>query len=325
MKKNKYITKILAITTCVVALLTVSCDDEFMNYSSGGSVKVTDPYVQIQTPVISFQAGTAMYPISFNLLNGLDVKQVTTLNVYSVFTDAKANGSTKSPEVLFSSYEFPTAKDRDTIRFMTTYTDLKMGITLNGNPLPDNELSLAIGAGWLLRFEGVNSTGDILPTISGNIRVAVLSPFAGLYKTITTDYYRINVQSGGADWSGEKRFIGSIDDTTFTYNEFLGPFSFPNDEMLMITYAFSFDIDFTDNSIIVPLEDVFEYDFGDRTLNCVDDASFFVDLPCAGSNKLVPDMVGGKHRIHLTYGYIFASGPDSGSRQFTEVLEKIVN
>ena len=61
---------------------------------------------------------------------------------------------------------------------------------------------------------------------------------------------------------------------------------------------------------------------GNRALGCHTEPELFTNVPCDGSNMLIPDDVNGKHRMILTYGY-FTDG--SGLREFYEVLEKIVN
>jgi hypothetical protein len=35
-----------------------------------------------------------------------------------------------------------------------TYAKLKEGLIINGNPLPEDELDIAIGSGWQFRFVG---------------------------------------------------------------------------------------------------------------------------------------------------------------------------
>ena len=89
------------------SLLFASCAEEFeaSNYSSSGTVKIADPYLQINTPVVSFQAGNKDYTIDFNLVNGLN--KVSKVNVYKQFTDAKT-GSVSSV-VLQGTYDIADA------------------------------------------------------------------------------------------------------------------------------------------------------------------------------------------------------------------------
>ena len=298
------------------ALVLGACGEEdYETYNEGEIQSINDAFLQIATQVISFQAGTPSYEIDLNLVNG--DRKVTKVNVYSTFTDA-TSGVT-ADEVLFKAYNI--GDDNLTrINESFTYEDIKSGITINGAALPADDLALAIGSGWKLRFEGETAQGVV--GLGGAINVAVLSRFAGLYRVVASDYYRINVQSGSNDWSGDERFIGSVDETTFSYNDYWAVFGWGGN-------SFTFSIDSETNLVTVPLltedgllangDPLFS---GNRGLGCHTEPGMFVDVPCEGSNILVVDDVDGRHRIFLTYGY-FTDG--SGSRQFYEELEKIVD
>ncbi len=272
---------------------------------------VVDPLLNVNSQVLSFQAGTASYPLSFDLVNGSAA--LTTINVYSVFTDA-SSGVT-SNEVLFKSYPV-AAGTRVNFNDDITYDQLRDGISLAGAALPDDQVSVAIGSGWLMRFEGIGAGGAVVP-LSGNVRVAVLSRFAGIYKVIESAYFRIGSDSG--PWNDSEIFIGSVDETTFSHNDMWGPFGW-------VGSSFTFSIDEATNLITVPLLDadgqlangnaLFS---GNRAVGCHTEEGFFENVPCTDSNVLIPDDANGKHIIRLTYGY-FTDG--SGAREFYEVLEK---
>jgi len=129
---------------------------------------------------------------------------------------------------------------------------------------------------------------------------------------IESAYYRIGENNG--DWNGEVRFIGSVDEDTYSYNDYWGLFGWAGK-------SFNFDVDYSDNTINAPLivDGLFS---GNRALNCNEEPGIFENVPCEGSNVVVEDEASGKHRIYLTYGY-FTDG--SGAREFYEVLEKIVD
>lgn len=304
--KNKYLNFILFFSAFV---FLTSCEEEsFVEYGNGDNQVITDAYLQINSPVVSFQAGTPSYEIDFNVLNGSHA--VSSVKVYSTFTDAKTQGV--SEPVLLKSIDVGSGKTA--VIENLTYENLKDGVTVGGNALPSDDLELAIGSGWVLKFEGEASDGSKIP-LGGSINIAVLSRFAGLYKIIETDYYRINAQSSAADWSGGNRFIGSVDETTFSYNDFWGPFGWTGS-------SFNFTIDPNDNTIIAPIVNSSGLFSGNRPLGCDTEPEMFVDVPCDGSDILEINDETGKHIIKLTYGY-FTDG--SGSRQFYEVLEKIVD
>jgi hypothetical protein len=297
----------LFIQTFVVAavgLSAVSCmPDEEMEYTENGKITqgVTDPYLQINTPVIGFQAGTEDYAVSLNAING--DKTISEVKVYSVFTDA-ATGLT-SNEVLLTS--FPVASPTRTIIDGTlTYEMLKAGIVVDGNPLPDDQAELKVGSGWKLRFTGTSSYGEL--PLGGSVTVAVLSRFAGMYKVLHGSYIRYDGLT--QDYTGQERFIGSVDETTFSYNDYWGSFAWTGNQ-------FNFTIDFAKNTIYVPIlvDGLFS---GTKVLRCGEDT--FTKQPCDGSNKFTPSEADGKHLIYLTYGYLGTGG----NREFHERLEKIV-
>lgn len=308
---NKLVYKLIVVFLAVG--LVVSCDKEdFVEYPQGGNQAINDAYLQIQTPVVPFQAGIESYNIEVNVLNG--TKRINSVNMYSQFTDAASQA--QSNKILFGTYDVNELKTVVTDNF--TYADLKEGLTVNGGSLPDSDTELAIGSGWVLSFEGNLADGGTIP-INGVINVGVLSPYAGLYRVIESAYFRIGVESSLTDWTQQQRFIGSVNETTFSYNDFWGPFGWTGG-------SFNFEVA-EDNTITVPLLVDGSLFSGNRALRCDTEPELFVNVPCSGSNELVkdpdnPDGSNGKHLIKITYGY-FTDG--SGPREFYEVLEKIVD
>lgn len=287
-----------------IGIGSFSCENDAVPSFDAQSVElqVADPYLQVQTPVIGFQAGTPSYEFEMNVING--VKDIQTVNVYSMFSDVTG---AESNEVLLTSYSV-TSPTRTIVTDELTYDDLKAGITVDGQALPDDQTLLKVGAGWTLRFEGVRSDGTVVP-LGGTVVVGVLSRFAGIYKVLTGTYTRFD--GVGGDYTGQTRFIGSVDENTFSYNDYWGYFPWTGNQ-------FNFDIDFTTSKIYVPItvDGLFS---GTAPLRCGEDN--FNIHPCDGSNILIPDEVTGKHRIILTYGYLGAGG----NREFYEELEKVVD
>lgn len=301
--------RLITFLSLALVFAAVSCnEDEFVTYGEETNTKLTDPYLQILTPVISFQAGTPSYNMKFNVINGNEATRVSSIDVYKVFTDIVTGNS--SNEALLGTYPVgPGIGTSTTIDEQLTYAQLKEGLTVNGGPLPDDETQLALGSGWSLRFEGQQATGKF--GLNGGIQISVLSRFAGLYQVIESAYYRIGVNSG--TWNGTEIFIGSVDDTTFSHNDWWGPFAWAGE-------AFNFSLNEATNAITVPILTPSGIYAGNRAISCVTDAALFANVPCAESNVLIPDEVNGKHIIKLTYGY-FTDG--SGPREFYEVLEKL--
>ncbi len=301
--------RIIISLSFALLFVAVSCtDDDFVTYGDETSTKLTDPYLQILTPVISFQAGTPSYNMKFNVINGSEATRINSVDVYKVYTDIVTGNS--SNEALLGSYPVTVgAGGSQLIDVNLTYDQLKEGLIVNGGPLPDDQTQLALGSGWSFRFEGQQATRKL--GLNGSIQIAVLSRFAGLYRVIESNYWRIGVIT--ASWTGEDRFIGSVNDTTFSHPDYWGNFAWAGK-------AFNFILN-SDNTIkvpiILPTSGIYA---GNRAISCSTDGALFTSAPCAGSNVLIPDEVNGKHIIKLTYGY-YTDG--SGSREFYEVLEKL--
>jgi hypothetical protein len=314
MKKTiKYIGSKISYILLTFLVVTFGCDessDPFADYEQGPAQQIADPYLQILTPVVSFQAGTPSYNVSMNTINGL--KQLTKVDAYKVYTDANTGSS--SEEVPFKSYAIDNPM-KVVIDDEFTYEDLKEGITVDGNPLPEDDVELAVGSGWVITYKGITTSGDEIP-LAGSVNVAVLSRFAGIYRIVDMKYWRIGEDRDDvyASEIGNTRFIGSVDENTFKYNDYWGPFVWTGS-------SFNFDIDYNDNSITVPIICCGLFS-GDYATNCQENADKLTNVPCDGSNILIPDDATGKHRIILTYGY-FAEG--SGPREFWEILEKVVD
>ena len=162
---------------------------------------------------------------------------------------------------------------------------------------------------------GTTASGDEIP-LAGAVNIAVLSRFAGIYRIVDMKYWRIGEDRDDvyASEIGNTRFIGSVDENTFSYNDYWGPFAWTGG-------SFNFDIDFADNSITVPIACCGLFS-GNYATNCQEHADKLTNVPCDGSNILEPVDATGKHRITLTYGY-FTEG--SGPREFWEILEKVVD
>lgn len=284
------------------------CDDsDYVTYDGEAFQDVADPFLRIKTPVLSFQAGIPSYHMEFDVINGAN--RLNTIDIYKTFTDAVTGAS--SNEALLGTYTIE-GDDYTVVTDELTYEDLKTGLTVNGGSLPDNQAELAVGSLWVFRLVGHYASGKA-QQMGGSIRVGVLSRFAGFYRVVQSEYYRINVPRPDLAWTGQTRFIGSVDATTFSYNDYWGLFAWAGN-------SFNFELDESNNKIRVPILTASGLFSGNRAINCVDDAAVLVNVHCDESNILIPDDVTGKHVIKLSYGY-FTNG--SGPREFYEVLEKI--
>jgi len=157
--------------------------------------------------------------------------------------------------------------------------------------------------------------------LAGAINVAVLSPYAGIYVFDYIEYWRIGVLRNDVSDPiiGTEFFVGSVDENTFSHNDWWGPFAWPNQ-------AFNFDVNFTDNSITVPILTASGLFSGTAALNCTDNAGDLSHVYCGATNELFKDPLNpnsgnGEHVIFLSYGYSAAGGP----REFYTELVKVVD
>lgn len=307
--------KVLLLSALVLSGAVSCSENEAPTFKTGGVAKIPDSYLQILTPVVSFQAGNEKYGITFNAIMGEKVPG--RVDVYASYTDAASATGLTSEEVLLTSYEI-SGDLKDYVTDSLTYEDLKEGITIDGDPLPESDLDLAVGARWSLRLVGVYSDNE--EEDFGTITVAVLSPYAGLYEVVDGAYYRIGVIQGS--WTGSIRFIGSVDENTFSH-EYVGLLG-PSTGFADATWEFDLDVE---TFVLTVPADPADPLLGDEQRNCVDNSGAFTNVSCAGSNILVPDPVGGRHRIFLTYGYAIVTGDPAGQgvREFYEELVKVVD
>jgi hypothetical protein len=313
--------KLLIDKKILLALLTLfwfSCnEDTEMDYGTREEFQgLTDPALQINTPVIGFQAGTENYDYAFNVINPSNELQLEEVKMYSVFTDAETGLTSEEVELASVGVEGP---NRNVIAGTLDYSQLKAGVTVGGAPLPDDQLLLKVGSGWRVRFEGITSSGEAIP-LAGNINVAVLSPYAGIYKYTHLEYYRINVLRNDVTDPevGNEVFIGSVDEDTFSHNDWWGPFPWTGSK-------FHFSIDLTpDGEGNFPITG---YEFpdgiysGNRPLTCATEPGSMPNVNCGDSDYLDPDNDTGVHKLYMSYGY-FTDG--SGAREFYCELTRVV-
>ena len=238
---------------------------------------------------------------------------VESVDIYKQFTGVDGISSNK---VLLKNVTFPNTSQVESITFNFTYNELIQGLTIDGQSLPSDDSLLEIGDYWTLTFVAKTSSGK--EAVNGKTtKVSVGTRFAGKYKVIQCEYWRIGVPRPDVTgpFIGTVVTIESVNSTTYKKLEYAGPFS---------GNEFYFTIDNSDN-VNVPTT----YNGSPQLLNsqpaanCIENPTDMVNsCGFAGiQNKVVRDDVDGKDRIYMTYGYITAG---SGPREFYEVLEKVV-
>lgn len=152
-------------------------------------------------------------------------------------------------------------------------------------------------------------------SIDITIEYLCFSNVTGSYRALFGEYYRIGVGPNcvTADWPDETEII-FLCGTTYRVLEWFGCFDgnewyFEIDGAGNITYPAT-----------TPTGDVNEGN-GQPMITCQSNPGDMTNVPCGpGSNVMT--MVGDVVTLNMSYGYYT---PDSGSREFTHILEKIVD
>ena len=196
-----------------------------------------------------------------------------------------------------------------------TWEDLREGLTQeDGNELPLTDATMEIGNYFQFRVEAVLSDGRVVNQNS-NVRMTVSTRYAGTYKCIEAEYYRIGVPTyTAADWPAVTA-IESVDAITYKIVEYFGAFD-GNTFYMQIDAA---------GKITYPAEwaGVAQVGNGEPMITCESNPADMTNVPCGAlSNYVVNDDVEGKDKLYMTFGY-YTGG--SGPREFYQVMEKIPN
>lgn len=309
MKKVKFL-----IYTLLSLTITVSCIDDDNDELTGNAIK--GGLVSLSSTSIGYVVGDdGTYTASGTVFQSR--QQTTSVEVYKSFTDA-ATGNT-SNEVLFKTFSIDntTVGEKPSFSFSFKYEDLREGLTVNDNPLPESDGDLNIGDFWTLKYISTTSEGHVNVNSSAT-KVSVGTRFAGLYRTINASYYRIGaLEAETGSWPAET-LIESVDATTYRVVEYFGLFDgnewyFQIDENDKITYPEKTPsgADQTGN----------EQPF----ITCTSHPGEMTNVPCGSETNYVErDDVNGADKLYMSFGYL-TDNASGNSREFYQVLEKIVD
>lgn len=289
-----------------------SCEKDETDLLTGDAK--TGGLVTVNNSLIGYVVGNGLdfeYNASFTVFQG-EVK-TTQVGIYKVFTNVDGDSSN---EVLLATIDVPTSPQSQTIDFSVTYNQLIAGLTINGAALPASDGALNIGDYWSLKYVSKTSAGDTHTNVA-TTKVSVGTRFAGTYRVIQGEYWRIGAYRPDVAWAGETRVIESVNATTYRFLEYAGPFP-------AVTNTHYFTIDASDVvRTPVTYNGTAQLLNGFRVINCEETPGEITNA-CGWAgpqNTVVRDNVNGKDKIYRTYGY-FTTG--SGAREIYEVLEKIV-
>ncbi|MGE0088630.1 MAG: hypothetical protein AB7S50_04050 [Bacteroidales bacterium] len=307
MKRILYILSFLALSP----FFFIQCDseDDLMtdDAKEGG-------LMDILTPSMNYVVGSGgKYSFSYKVYQG-EVKS-TKVSYYKSFysvADDTVGGSPWSNEVFVETVDITQMVTHQLESSAYSYADLISGLTLNGNPLPVSDGDLNIGDAFYFRIVTEVENGREVEQAS-KVKLTVSTRYAGKYKTVNAEYYRLGVLTYTTnDWPSEIT-IESVDAITYKMVEYLGPFEgntlyFQIDASLNISYPAQW----------AGADQVLN-DYG--IITCADNPGDMTNVHCATSNYVVNDDVNGKDRLIMSIGY-YTTG--SGPREFYQELEKIV-
>lgn len=299
--------KLYSLALLVLAGL-FSCETDSDTLTGGAE---TGGLLTVNSGLVGYVVGNGndfKYSVKLNAFQG-DIA-TTKIEVYKKFTSV---AGVSSSEVLFKTIDVPTTPKNQDIAFTVTYNELKAGLTVGGQALPTDDSLLKIGDAWTLRYVTTTSAGTVHSN-SKTTKVAVGTRFAGTYKVIDSNYWRLNVSSGG--YNGAIRVIESVDATTYRFVDYAGSFAGN-------THYFTIDANGVVNTP-VSYNGAVQLLNGQPLINCISNPNDMKNA-CgyAGpQNTVTKDDVNAKDRIYRSYGY-FTAG--SGPREFYEALERVVN
>lgn len=308
--------KIYSLVALLFAGFTfVSCDDSTDELTGDAAL---GGELLVKKGLIGYVVGnglTTSYDNELSVFQGTE--KVLTVDVYKTFTTKDANGDEiTSNKLLLKTLTTPATAQYEVISVGVTYNELVSGLAIGGLPLPASDAGLNIGDYWTLTY--VSHLNNGLIHQSENItKIAVGTRFAGIYKVIQGEYWRINTPRPDVSWVGQIVTIESVTSTAYKQLDYVGPFYAKG------LNSHYFTIDANDvvrtpvmyNSVAQLLQ---EY----PAINCEETPALITNA-CgyAGlQNTVVRDNITGKDRIYRSYGYF----NPSGSREIYEVLEKIV-
>jgi hypothetical protein len=312
--------KIYSLVALLFAGFTfVSCDDSTDELTGGAAL---GGELIVKKGLIGYVVGnglTTSYDNELSVFQGNE--KVLTVDVYKTFTTKDSNGDdVTSNKLLLKTLTTPASAQHEVISIGVSYNELVSGLTIGGLPLPASDSALNIGDYWTLTYVSNLNNGSVHQNINST-KIAVGTRFAGVYKVIQGEYWRINAPRPDVAWVGQIVTIESVTSTAYKQLDYVGPFYAKG------LNSHYFTIDASDvvrtpvmyNGVAQVLQT-----FG--AINCEETPALITNA-CgfAGpQNTVVRDNVTGKDRIYRTYGYNTTSGA-VGPREIYEVLEKIVD
>lgn len=301
MKNIKYIGLFLA-TLFIAWSCTKEDVDEVLEISHTGGL------LEVVSTSLGYVVGdNGTYDIQLVAAHGSS--PTSKIEVYNTYTN---NIGESSNTVLLKTINLTQEGMTESVGFSVMYEDLIAGIVFNDAPLSAVDSDLSIGDGFNLTYISTTAAGA-KSSSAAKTKLTVSTRFAGKYKAIKADYYRLGVHTySEADWPAVTT-IESVDAKTYRVVEYFGAFN--NNE-----WYFQVDADL---NITYPEEWDGKAQKGNTQpfMTCSSNPTDMLNVDCANSNYIELDNVDGKDKLYMTFGYLTDG---TGAREFYQVLEKIV-
>ena len=306
-----------------LSLAIFSCEENIKSDFYPENINVGG-LITVKESSIAYTIGngtTFQYKNSFSASQAGEIK-TNKVNIYKRYLNTKGTASEaddlESNEILFRTIDVPLNDNSDNVvvPFTFTYPELVTGLKINGLDVAPLDTALNIGDSFQLRYEQLRSDGKVVQSASINsTKISVGTRLAGKYKTNVGIYYRIGVlspSSGAVNWPAET-IIESVDATTYKIVGRMGLFgptaTDPNNILFLV------------NGSVLTYSPLQATGNDQPFITCTSSpGNFNPEVFCGTSNKVELDLVTGKDKIYMTFGYLSPSGP----RVFYQVLEKIV-
>lgn len=276
------------------------------NVKEGGMIEIND---KIYRSIIYSQGLPKEYAITMRVMQGKGI-YTPTVNIYKSFYNSVDDVWTN--ETLLSTYEVPKTSGATGVNATFDFSDLREGLEMGGDPFPVTDATLAVGDYWQLRIESVLNDGRKVNQVI-KPKVVVSGRYAGTYRVVESEYYRIGVYRPDVAWPSVIT-MESINNTTYKQVDYFGPFP---GSSLYWTIDGNLDIDYP-----VAFNGVNQNSANNPLVTCSRDAALTTNVHCSASNFAVNNDVNGKDRLIMSYGY---NVDGSGSREMYQVLEKVVD
>ena len=311
--------KILSIL--FLSLITFSsCNDADLNVDNPDGNITEGGLLDVKNTSINYVVGNpGPYTASIRVYQG--AVKTTSIRIAKTFYTTKlvANPTTgKDDKVTVISNtvdNFKTIAISDTnqnsmVSYSFDFSEMIAGLSTEGTPLSDSDGDYLIGDYWRFDYYVTTSEGEHLNYSS--TKATVSTRFAGTYTLLQGDYWRIGVYY--ANYFDPTIVIESIDASIYKHN---GIAAWPDN-----TFYFTVDSDTGAITIMETDPDGNAVLLNDLPIITCENFNF-TTAPCATSNMATKNDVTGEDVLQITVGYYNAA--DSGSREFYEKLQKIVD